>query len=133
MSALALKDETLLRVEDLHTYFVLEEGVVRAVDGVSIEVGRKEVLGLVGESGCGKSITALSVMQLLPKPKGKIHKGRILYNQGKAGVIDIATLNPLGPVMRSIRGNEIAMIFQEPMVSLSPVHTVGNQIVEAIR
>lgn len=124
--------DVLLQVEDLRTYFTMDEVVVRAVDGVSFEVGRQKVLGLVGESGCGKSITALSIMQLVPGPKGKIHSGRILYNRGEKGVLDIARENPKGSLMRSIRGNEIAMIFQEPMTSLNPVYTVGFQISEAI-
>ncbi|MGE5587868.1 MAG: ABC transporter ATP-binding protein [Clostridia bacterium] len=125
--------DVLLKVENLRTYFTFDEGVVRAVDGVSFEVKRKKVLGLVGESGCGKSITALSIMQLVPPPKGRIHSGSILYNRGSGGeTLDLARQDPRGPVMRSIRGNEIAMIFQEPMTSLNPVYTIGFQIVEAI-
>lgn len=129
--SLGMKPSTLLQVEDLRTYFTYEEGLVRAVDGVSFEVGRQKVLGLVGESGCGKSVTALSIMQLIPAHNGRIHSGKILYNR-KGGIIDIARLGPKDPAMRSIRGNEIAMIFQEPMTSLNPVYTVGFQIVEAI-
>ncbi|MGE5571636.1 MAG: ABC transporter ATP-binding protein [Bacillota bacterium] len=125
--------DVLLKVDSLRTYFTFDEGVVRAVDGVSFEVQRKKVLGLVGESGCGKSITALSIMQLVPPPKGRIHSGSILYSRGAAGeMMDIARQDPRGSVMRSIRGNEIAMIFQEPMTSLNPVYTIGFQIVEAI-
>jgi len=122
----------LLKVEDLCTYFSYEQGTVRAVDGVSFEVERQKVLGLVGESGCGKSVTALSIMQLVPEHSGRIHSGRILYNRRESGPIDIARLDPKGLVMRNIRGNEIAMIFQEPMTSLNPVYSVGYQIVEAI-
>jgi oligopeptide/dipeptide ABC transporter ATP-binding protein len=129
--SLEMKPSTLLQVEDLRTYFTYEEGLVRAVDGVSFEVGRQKVLGLVGESGCGKSVTALSIMQLIPARNGRIHSGKILYNR-KGGIVDIACLSPKDPAMRSIRGNEIAMIFQEPMTSLNPVYTVGYQIVEAI-
>ena len=129
--SLEMKPSTLLQVEDLRTYFTYEEGLVRAVDGVSFEVGRQKVLGLVGESGCGKSVTALSIMQLIPAHNGRIHSGKILYNR-KGGIIDIARLSPKDPAMRSIRGNEIAMIFQEPLTSLNPVYTVGFQIVEAI-
>lgn len=128
----AVDADTLLKVDDLRTYFTLDGGVVRAVDGVSFTVGRQRVLGLVGESGCGKSVTALSIMQLVPGPKGKIHSGRILYNRGEKGIIDIARQDPKGLVMRNIRGNEIAMIFQEPMTSLNPTLTVGFQIAEAI-
>lgn len=127
-----LDPETLLSVEDLHTYFQTDEGVVKAVNGVSFDIKRQKVLGVVGESGCGKSITAMSIMQLLPKPHGKIHSGRILFQSGERGVIDLAQQDPTGALMREIRGNEIAMIFQEPMTSLNPVYTVGQQIVEAI-
>ena len=125
--------DSLLHIEDLHTYFTTEEGVVRAVDGVTLGIQRQKVLGVVGESGCGKSITALSTMQLIPRPKGKIHSGHIFYNRDDKGVLDLAAQDPLGPVMRSIRGNEIAMIFQEPMTSLNPDFTVGDQIVEAVQ
>lgn len=127
-----LDPQTVLKIEDLHTYFHTDSGVVRAVNGVSLEVGRQKVLGVVGESGCGKSITALSVMQLVPIPRGKIESGRILFNSPSKGVIDIAQLDPRGNEMRSIRGNEISMIFQEPMTSLNPVLTVGYQIVESL-
>ncbi|HEY8391612.1 MAG TPA: ABC transporter ATP-binding protein [Capillibacterium sp.] len=122
----------LLRIEDLHTYFQTEQGLVKAVNGVSFELRPSQVLGVVGESGCGKSMTALSVMQLLPEPKGKIYGGKILFHSEKHGVVDLAKLDPRGPVMRSIRGNEIAMIFQEPMTSLNPVLTIGEQIEEVV-
>ncbi len=126
-------EDLLLEVKDLHTQFIFDEGIVRAVDGVSFDVRRTQVLGLVGESGCGKSVTALSIMQLVPGPRGRITSGEILYYRGgNRDFIDIVNQNPSGPVMRSIRGNEIAMIFQEPMTSLNPVHTVGFQIVESI-
>lgn len=127
-------DNALIEVQDLHTYFHTEDGIVRAVDGVSFKVYPRKVLGVVGESGCGKSITALSIMQLIAPPHGRIESGQILYDRGaeKGGVIDIVKQDPRGKVMRSIRGNEIAMIFQEPMTSLNPVYTVGEQIVEAV-
>ena len=126
-------EDLLLEVKELYTQFVFDEGIVRAVDGVSFDVRRTQVLGLVGESGCGKSVTALSIMQLVPGPRGKITSGQILYyRDGDRDFIDIVNQNPSGPIMRSIRGNEIAMIFQEPMTSLNPVHTVGFQIVESI-
>jgi ABC-type antimicrobial peptide transport system permease subunit len=127
-----LSADELLKIEDLHTYFHTEQGLVKAVNGVSFDLRQSRVLGVVGESGCGKSMTALSVMQLLPEPKGKIHAGKILYNRGEKGVIDLAKQDPRGPVMRDIRGNEIAMIFQEPMTSLNPVMTVGEQIMEVV-
>ena len=115
----------LIEVKDLRTSFFTPEGEVRAVDGVSFEVAEGKTLGLVGESGCGKSVTALSIMRLVPSPPGKVVGGRIVY-RGQ----DLLKLN--GELMRRIRGNEISMIFQEPMTSLNPVYTVGNQIAEVI-
>jgi len=114
---------TLLTVENLSVSFETEAGRVRAVDRLSFEVRHGEVLGLVGESGCGKSVTALSIMRLLPKPSGRIDSGRILF-----GGRDLAALPP--EAMRSIRGRRIAMIFQEPMTALNPVHTIGRQLGE---
>ena len=122
--------DSLVSIRDLHTYFFLDEGVVKAVNGVSLEIPRAKTLCLVGESGCGKSITAFSLLRLISKP-GRIVKGNILYRRNGT-VIDLALLNDDGPRIRSIRGSEMAMIFQEPMTSLSPVHTVGNQIMEAV-
>jgi oligopeptide/dipeptide ABC transporter ATP-binding protein len=116
----------LLQVKDLRTSFFTPEGEVRAIDGVSFEIDEGKTLGLVGESGCGKSVTSLSIMRLIPSPPGKIVGGEILY-RGR----DLLKLN--NEEMRKIRGNEISMIFQEPMTSLNPVFTVGNQIGEAIR
>jgi peptide/nickel transport system ATP-binding protein/oligopeptide transport system ATP-binding protein len=121
----------LIEVRDLKTYFYTEDGVVRAVDGVDFTIEPEKTLGVVGESGCGKSVTALSIMGLVQSPPGKIEEGEILY-QRNGKVMDLAKLNPKGREMRSIRGNEIAMIFQEPMTSLNPVYTIGNQIMEAI-
>ena len=122
--------QTLLEVRDLRTYFHLEEGVLKAVDGVSFDVGTQETLGVIGESGSGKSVTAQSIMRLVPKP-GKIHSGEILLRRDD-GSVDLTTLNPSGAQIRGIRGKDMAIIFQEPMTSLSPVHTIGNQIREAI-
>jgi len=116
----------LLEVKDLRTSFFTPEGEVRAIDGVSFEIGEGKTLGLVGESGCGKSVTSLSIMRLVASPPGKIVGGEILY-RGR----DLLKLS--NEEMRKIRGNEISMIFQEPMTSLNPVFTVGNQIGEAIR
>ncbi|HEX9442484.1 MAG TPA: ABC transporter ATP-binding protein [Candidatus Binatia bacterium] len=117
---------TLIQVKDLHTSFFTPEGEVKAVDGVSYEIGEGETLGLVGESGCGKSVTALSIMRLVPSPPGRIVGGEILY-RGR----DLLKLDKES--MRRIRGNDISMIFQEPMTSLNPVFTIGDQIGEAIR
>lgn len=122
--------EPLIEVKGLFTSFHTEVGVVHAVNGVDFTIGREKTLGVVGESGCGKSVTALSIMGLI-RPPGKIEAGEILFHRnGRA--VDLAKLNPMGPEIRSIRGNEIAMIFQEPMTSLNPVFTIGNQIMEAI-
>ena len=123
----------LIELRDVHTVFPTEDGVVRAVNGVSFSIPRGKTLAVVGESGCGKSVTALSVLQLIAPP-GRIESGEILYRPtGSTEPIDIAQLPPRGERMRSIRGNEIAIVFQEPMTSLNPVHTIGNQIGEAIR
>jgi peptide/nickel transport system ATP-binding protein/oligopeptide transport system ATP-binding protein len=121
----------LLEIRGLKVYFHTEEGIVRAVDGVDFTIEPEKTLGVVGESGCGKSVTALSIMRLIQMPPGKIEAGQILYHRNE-DIKDLTTLDPKGPEMRSIRGNEIAMIFQEPMTSLNPVYTIGNQIVEAI-
>ena len=121
----------LIEVKGLKTYFYTEDGIVRAVDGVDYVIDQEKTLGVVGESGCGKSVTALSIMGLVQIPPGKIEEGEILfYRDGK--VMDLTKYNPKGREMRAIRGNEIAMIFQEPMTSLNPVYTIGNQIMEAI-
>ncbi len=118
--------ERLLDVKNLKTYFFTDEGIVRAVDGVDLYIEKGETLGVVGESGCGKSVTALSIMKLIPSPPGKIIEGEILYNG--TNLVNL----PAGQ-MRKIRGKEISMIFQEPMTSLNPVFTCGEQIAEALR
>jgi peptide/nickel transport system ATP-binding protein len=128
---------TLLTVRDLKTYFAQDEGTVKAVDGVSFDLYPGATLGIVGESGCGKSVTARSILGIVDRP-GRIVEGEIRFRRqatgsaGGDGWVDLAKLPPNGPEMRSIRGAEIALIFQEPMSSFSPVHTVGSQIVEAI-
>lgn len=118
-------EPALLKVEGLRTYFHTRAGVAKAVDGVSFELGAAETLGLVGESGCGKSVTALSIMRLISEPPGKIESGKILLN-GR----DLLALS--NDEMCAVRGNDIAMIFQEPMTSLNPVITCGRQIAEAV-
>lgn len=125
--------ENLIEVRNLKTHFFTPEGVVRAVDGASFTVKRGQVTGIVGESGCGKSMTARSIMNIVRRP-GKIVDGEILYHRprGQTGTLDLAQLAPMSDEMRQIRGGEIAMIFQEPRASLSPVHTVGEQIRENI-
>lgn len=117
--------ETLLEIKDLKTRFFMDDGVIPAVDGVSLTVNRGETLAVVGESGSGKSITALSVMRLVPQPQGRIVAGKILF-EGR----DLLTLPERE--MRDIRGNRISMIFQEPMTSLNPVYRVGHQIAESL-
>ncbi len=117
--------EALLEVKDLKTYFYTEEGMVPAVDEVSFSLNKGETIGIVGESGCGKSITSLSVMRLIPDPPGKIVGGDIMFEGENI-------LEKSEAEMRHIRGNEISMIFQEPMTSLNPVFTVGHQIMEAV-
>ncbi|GAA0460359.1 ABC transporter ATP-binding protein [Alkalibacillus silvisoli] len=118
--------EVILELEDLHTHFFTDSGEVPAVDGVSLQLHKGEVVGVVGESGCGKSVTSLSIMQLVPKPPGEIVSGNINF---KGENLAQATEKR----MRQIRGNEIAMIFQEPMTSLDPLYTIGDQLIEAIR
>lgn len=119
-------EDTILKVSGLKTYLYTDEGTVPAVDGVSFELREKETLGVVGESGCGKSMLALSILRLIPVPPAKIVAGEVLFKGSNL-------LNKKESEMRKIRGNEISMIFQEPMTSLNPVHTVGYQIGEVIR
>ena len=127
--------DPLLEVNDLKIHFFTDEGVVKAVDGVDLTIERGKTLCLVGESGCGKSVTSRAFLQIIRSP-GKLVSGQILYHQkhamGKDNTVDIAGLNPKGDDIRAIRGKEISMIFQEPMTSLSMMHTVGNQLMEAI-
>ncbi|MEN6478301.1 MAG: ABC transporter ATP-binding protein [Anaerolineales bacterium] len=129
----------VLRIRNLKTYFYTDLGISRALNGVNLDVPFGKVMGLVGESGCGKSVTSLSVMRLVPKP-GRIVEGQIIFNKGErtptgykvTESIDMTDLDPLGPKVRSIRGRYMAMIFQEPMTSLNPSYTVGNQVSETI-
>jgi peptide/nickel transport system ATP-binding protein len=127
----------LLSVRNLKTHFAQDEGTVRAVDGVSFDLYPGRTLGVVGESGCGKSVTARSILRIVDRP-GRIVDGEIRFRRhaadgGGGDVVDLTKLAPNSPEMRAIRGAEIALIFQEPMSSFSPVHSVGNQIIEAIR
>ena len=122
----------LLEVSNLNTVFPTDNGLVHAVNDVSFSIDRGKTVGIVGESGCGKSITGLSLLQLVPNP-GRIEAGEILFYRDDADTpLDIAQVSPRSKLMRDIRGNEIAIIFQEPMTSLNPVFTVGDQIAEAI-
>ena len=125
-----LSEDTLLSVRNLQTHFFSREGVVKAVDGVSFDIKAGEILGIAGESGCGKSVTSHSILRILPQ-NGKIVGGELLFNYGNR-TVDLAAEDPDGRILRDIRGKEIAMIFQEPMTAFSPVHTVGDQIIETI-
>jgi oligopeptide/dipeptide ABC transporter ATP-binding protein len=125
--------DVLLQLEGLKTHFFTDEGVVKAVNGIDFSVNQGQTVCLVGESGCGKSVTALSILQLVGAP-GRIVDGSILFHRPNAAskAIDLAKLDPKGHEIRQIRGKEISMIFQEPMTSLSAVYTIGNQIMETI-
>jgi len=123
--------DVLVDIRGLKTHFFTDEGLVRAVDGISFGIPRGKTLCVVGESGSGKSIMARSILQLIDKP-GRIVDGEILYRPTPYDEVDIVKLDPRGRAIRAIRGKEIAMIFQEPMSSLSPVHTIGDQVVEMI-
>jgi peptide/nickel transport system ATP-binding protein len=125
----------ILAVENLRVHFFLDQGLVRAVDGVSFTLEEGKTLGIVGESGSGKSVIGQSILRIVPPP-GQIVEGSILFQHQENGAtsqLDLAQLDPWGKQARSIRGREIAMVFQEPMNSFSPVHTIGSQIIEALR
>ena len=132
-----MQDQVLLKVENLRVHFPLREGTVKAVEGVDFEIKPGTTVGLVGESGSGKSVTAYAMLNAVSRP-GKIVSGRVLFHTGnrdgtgQSEVIDLVALDPRGSRIRSIRGKEIAMIYQEPMTSLSMMHTIGFQIIEAI-
>jgi len=126
----------ILSVRELKTYFFPDEGTVRAVDGASFDLYARKTLGIVGESGCGKSVTAKSILRIVERP-GRVVGGSILLRResgnGQPTELDLAQLDPEGPEMRQIRGGDIGLVFQEPMTSFSPVHTIGNQMIETIR
>src|ERR671932_1097729 len=126
-----MQDQALLSVRELKTYFFADEGVTKAVDGASFDVRPGKTLGIVGESGCGKSVTARSILRIVERP-GRIVSGEIVLDRDGQQV-DLVQLPPDGREMRSIRGGEIGLVFQEPMTSFSPVHTIGSQITEAIQ
>jgi oligopeptide/dipeptide ABC transporter ATP-binding protein len=127
----------VLEIRNLKTYFFLEKSTVRAVNGVDLTLPRKTTLGVVGESGCGKSVMAMSVMRLIQSPPGKIVEGQVYLHRSKGKdkntKIDLAQLDPRGSEMRAIRGGEIAIVFQEPMMSLNPLFKIGHQIAEAVQ
>ena len=123
--------EALVQMRELKTHFYTDRGVIRAVDGISLIIRPERTLGVVGESGSGKSVMARSIMGLVPRPPARVF-GEIRFRRRDGQAIDLATQNAKGATLRAIRGREIAMIFQEPMTSLNPVYTVGNQIMEAV-
>ena len=123
--------DRILNIKDLYTEFVTDEGTLNAVDSVSLTIDRHQTVGVIGESGCGKSVTAQSILQIVPPP-GRITGGSITLTPPDGEPVDLARLDPLGAAMRSIRGGTISMIFQEPMTSLSPVHTIGDQVSEVV-
>ena len=124
--------EPILEVRNLKTYFPQDEGVVRAVDGASFTLEAGRTLGIVGESGCGKSVTARSILRIVERP-GRIAGGEIWLTRADGDRVDLARLDPQGRLIRQIRGGEIGLVFQEPMTSFSAYHTMGNQLIEAIR
>jgi peptide/nickel transport system ATP-binding protein len=127
------RDNVILEMKDVKVHFHLDEGILKAVDGVDLQIKRGMTLGIVGESGCGKSVTSQALLRIVPKP-GQV-EGEIKLQRSGAGsneAVDLVKLDPRGKEIRDIRGDEIAMIFQEPMKAFSPIHTVGNQIMEAI-
>ncbi|AEH50255.1 ABC transporter ATP-binding protein [Pseudothermotoga thermarum] len=126
-----METQKVLKVKNLKTYFELDEGTVKAVDGISFEVKEGEIFGLVGESGCGKSVTALSIMRILPKT-ARILEGEILFSPNGSNTLNLVEFDQESDELRKIRGKDITMIFQEPAASFSPVYTVGEQIMEAI-
>jgi peptide/nickel transport system ATP-binding protein len=130
------ESELLVQIQNLRVEFDVRAGIVKAVDGVSFDIYRGQTLGVIGESGCGKSITARAILQMIPKP-GRIANGQVIYHRRAKGstqtdVINVSKLDPDGKTIREIRGGEIGMIFQEPMSSLTPVYTAGSHIDEAV-
>ena len=128
---MTMENNHVLSVENLQTYFFLDEGILKAVDGVSFKIGKSETLGVIGESGCGKSVTAQSVLRIVPTPGRTVSGSAVLYRENDEDV-DLIQLQPSSSTVRGIRGKDISMIFQEPMTSLSPVHRIGDQIMEAL-
>ncbi len=125
-----MAESSLITVRELKVSFQTDEGVIKAVDDVSFDIKPGETLGVVGESGCGKAL--LTIMNMLPKPAGKIDNGSIIFSTSNGDSVDITKLDPRSREMRALRGSEISMIFQEPMSSLTPVYTIGRQIVESL-
>ena len=131
-----LNDRPLLSVRNLKTHFFPDEGTIKAVDGISFDVYPRQTIGIVGESGCGKTVTALSILRIVDRP-GRIVEGEILLRrdsaEGQELIVDLTQLKAQGKEIQALRGSDIALVFQEPMTSFSPVHTIGNQMIETIR
>lgn len=127
-----MKANTVLEIKNLHTWFHTDEGIVKAVNGVDLVVPESSTVCIVGESGSGKSVTAHSILQLIERP-GRIEQGDIFYRHADGREVNLVNLSPRSKAIRAVRGNEISMIFQEPMSSLGPVHKIGDQLVQAIR
>lgn len=125
-------NENLIEVKNLKTYFYLDQGVVKAIDDVSFDIKDKRSLGIIGESGCGKSVTAQSILRIVPSPPGKIVEGSIKLRRLNGGIDDLVQMDPFGKEIRDIRGNDISLIFQEPMTSFGPLNTIGDQVMEVI-
>jgi peptide/nickel transport system ATP-binding protein len=132
MATRAAVADPLISMRDVHAHFRTSEGIVRALDGIDLDIADGKTLCVVGESGCGKSVTARTLLQIV-QPPGRIVAGEILLRRPDGSRVDIAALDPRGREIRAIRGREIAMIFQEPMTALGPLHTIGDQIMDAIR
>ena len=132
----SMQDDVLLEIKDLTVHFDMFEGIIRAVDHLSLTIRKNAVLGIIGESGSGKSVTAQNILRILPTPPGRVSNGEILFHRelanGSVETVDILKLKADGPEIRSIRGKEISMIFQEPMTSFGPLDTIGRQITELV-
>ncbi|UCC72358.1 MAG: ABC transporter ATP-binding protein [Gemmatimonadota bacterium] len=131
LSRAEISADVLLELKDLHTHFHTDDGLVRAVNGVDLTLRRGRTLGVVGESGCGKTILSRTVMRIVPEPPASI-SGHIFWHRQNGEIVDLATYPVKARQLREVRGKEISMIFQEPMSSFSPIHTIGNQIAEAL-
>lgn len=132
-TTVSLTSDEILRIENLALEFSTDDGILHAITQVDLRVNQGEAVGIVGESGCGKSVLSETILRLVPSPPGRITKGTIHYRMKSGEIVDLAAISPQSKLMRSIRGNEISMIFQEPMTSLNPIFSIGEQIAEVIR
>lgn len=132
-TTVSLTSDEILRIENLALEFSTDDGILHAITQVDLRVNQGEAVGIVGESGCGKSVLSETILRLVPSPPGRITGGAIHYRMKSGEIVDLAAISPQSKLMRSIRGNEISMIFQEPMTSLNPIFSIGEQIAEVIR